>query len=209
MDKENTSTTKDDVTELIDKLKDEYYSSTGIPSGLFGGGSVVKIAQREAYKRQAGYYPENAPCRKFCDSCANLSITKANFKSQAYCYCKKKDIAIIKEFDGKPLLPSDFDIKKLDMSERQYTHLRSFDPNVDKFADTQSNDVVDLISKYKDYLNKAISAFESIRSCKYAPCKECLYYQGDDKPCPDYAVWEWKYADAVKKLLCEKPKGNM
>lgn len=82
MDKENTSTAKDDVTELIDKLKDEYYSSTGIPSGLFGGGSVVKIAQREAYKRQAGYYPENAPCRKFCNSCANLSITKGNLKGE-------------------------------------------------------------------------------------------------------------------------------
>jgi hypothetical protein len=60
------------------------------------------------------------------------------------------------------------------------------------------------IEPFKIYLSLALSAFESIRSCKYAPCEFCKHRNEDDTPfCGAGHKWEWEYAEDVKRLLRE------
>ena len=55
MDKENTSTAKDDV---IDKILNDKYTSLGLSSDMFNKSTAIGMWERETYKRLYGRYPE-------------------------------------------------------------------------------------------------------------------------------------------------------
>ena len=59
------------------------------------------------------------------------------------------------------------------------------------------------LNQCKEILRTTLEFFNAIQSCKYARCEFCKYLEGDisDPTCPENAVFKWKYADDVKKLL--------
>lgn len=66
----------------------------------------------------------------------------------------------------------------------------------------QDNERRKEIETLKTYLSLALSTFESIRSCKYAPCGFCKHCNEDATPfCGEGHKWEWEYAEEVKNLL--------
>lgn len=59
------------------------------------------------------------------------------------------------------------------------------------------------LNQCKEILRTTLDFFNAIQSCKYARCEQCKYLEGDisDPTCPEKAVFKWKYADEVMKLL--------
>lgn len=88
-----------------------------------------------------------------------------------------------------------------------YQQVKELRACVDKMYDAamkQDDERRKEIETLKTYLSFALSAFESIKSCKYAPCRFCKYRNEDDTPfCGESHKWEWEYAEEVKRLLKE------
>lgn len=88
-----------------------------------------------------------------------------------------------------------------------YQHVKELRACIDKMynaAMKQDDERREEIKTLKTYLNWALSAFESIKDCKYAPCMFCKYWSMDGDPfCGEGHKWEWECAEEVKKLLKE------
>ena len=88
-----------------------------------------------------------------------------------------------------------------------YQQVKELRACIDKMYDAamkQDDERRKEIETLKTYLIRALSAFESIKSCKYAPCGFCKHRNEDDTPfCGEGHKWEWEYAEEVKKLLIE------
>ena len=86
-----------------------------------------------------------------------------------------------------------------------YQYVKELRACIDKMYDAamkQDDERRKEIETLKTYLSFALSAFESIKSCKYAPCGFCKYRNEDDTPfCGEGHKWEWEYAEEVKKIL--------
>lgn len=88
-----------------------------------------------------------------------------------------------------------------------YQQVKELRACVDKMYDAamkQDDERREEIKTLKTYLIRALSAFESIKDCKYAPCMFCKYWSMDGDPfCGEGHKWEWEHAEEVKKLLTE------
>lgn len=88
-----------------------------------------------------------------------------------------------------------------------YQQVKELRACVDKMYDAamkQDDERRKEIETLKTYLIRALSAFESIKDCKYAPCMFCKHYKLDISPfCREEYNWEWEYAEEVKRLLKE------
>ena len=88
-----------------------------------------------------------------------------------------------------------------------YQQVKELRACIDRMYDTamkQDDERRQEIETLKIYLSFALSAFESIKDCKYAPCMFCKYWSMDDTPfCGEGQKWEWEHAEEVKKLLAE------
>lgn len=87
-----------------------------------------------------------------------------------------------------------------------YQQVKELRACVDKMYDAamkQDDERRKEIETLKTYLSFALSAFESIKDCKCAPCMFCKYWSMGDPFCSESHKWEWKYAEEVKKLLAE------
>ena len=88
-----------------------------------------------------------------------------------------------------------------------YQQVKELRACIDKMYDAamkQDDERRKEIERLKTYLSFALSAFESIKDCKYAPCMFCKYWSMDGDPfCGEGHKWEWEYAEEVKKLLAE------
>lgn len=59
------------------------------------------------------------------------------------------------------------------------------------------------LNQCKEILRTTLDFFNSIKSCKYARCEQCKYFESiiSNPVCPETTVFKWKYADEVMKLL--------
>ena len=91
------------------------------------------------------------------------------------------------------------------MSETLYSTLEEARNSLNKIYDKAWDMITEketLTDSMRFYLNAALESFETIQSCKYAPCSQCAYYDEDDTPfCTQGHNFKWKYADQAKKLL--------